>query len=70
MCVGECTRVCVRVAHPDLYVSAVVAARGQLDAAEGDWTLEGDPDGRLLHAVLSVQPWGPGDSAAAEVPLD
>ena len=53
----------------DLYVSAVVASGGQLDAAERDGTLQRDPDGRLLHAVLAVQPGSPGDRTAAEVPF-
>lgn len=52
-----------------LYVSAVVASGRQLDAPEGDGTFEGHLDGRLLHAVLSVQPGGARDGAAAEVPL-
>lgn len=54
----------------DLYVSAVMASRWQLDAAEGDGALEGHPDSRLLHPILPIQPRCPWDGAAAEVPLD
>ena len=53
----------------DLDVSTVVASRRELDASERDWTFEGDSDGGLLHAVLSVEPWGPWDGPAAEVPF-
>lgn len=49
-----------------LYVATVVATGRELDPAEGDGALEGHLDGRLFHPILSV---GPGDGAAAEVPL-
>lgn len=53
-----------------LYVSAVVTPGWKLDAAEGDGTLERDLDGRLFHAVLTVEPGGSWDGTAAEVPLN
>lgn len=53
-----------------LYVSAVVSSGRQLYAPKSDGTLERHPDGRLLHAVLSVEPGGPGNGTAAEVPFD
>ena len=46
-----------------------MASRGELDTSECDWTLEGDPDGGLLHPVLAVEPGGPRDRPTAEVPL-
>lgn len=54
----------------DLYVSAVVASGRQLDAAEGDRTLQRHTDGRLLNAVLAVQAWRARNGTTAEVPLD
>lgn len=49
---------------------AVVAPGRELNPPEGDGALEGHLDGRLLHSVLAVGPWGPRDGPAAEVALD
>lgn len=38
-----------------LNVFAVVAPRWKLYSPEGDWTFEGNLDGRLLDAILSVE---------------
>lgn len=54
-------------AHLD--VLAVVATGRQLDASECDGALQRNLDGRLLHAVLSIETRGPGDGATAEVAL-
>ena len=53
-----------------LDVFAVVSPRWKLYSPEGDWTFEGDFDGRLLHAVLAVQRGVAGGRGyATEVPL-
>ena len=60
-----------RAAVQYLDVFTVVASGRQLDASEGDWTLERDFDGSLLHAVLPVQSGVPRRGHdTAEVPLD
>lgn len=38
-----------------LNMFAVVASCWKLYSPEGDWTFEGNLNGRLLHAVLSVE---------------
>lgn len=54
---------------PDLNVPAVVTSGGQLDAAEGDGTLQGHSDGGLLHAVLAIQSRSSRNGTTAKVPL-
>lgn len=50
---------------------AVVASGWKLYSPEGDWTLERNLNGRLLHAVLSVERRVPRRRRdAAEVPLN
>ena len=50
---------------------AVMASGWQLDPPEGDRTFQGDLDGCLLNAVLSIQCSVPGGCRyTAEVPLD
>lgn len=56
--------------RPYLYVAAVVAPSRELNPPEGDGTLEGHLDGRLLHPILTIGPRGPWDGPAAEVALD
>lgn len=50
---------------------AIVASRWKLYSPEGDWTLERDLDGGLLHAVLPVERGVTRRRCyAAEIPLD
>lgn len=50
---------------------AIVTSRWKLYSPEGDWTLERDLDGGLLHAVLSIESRVTRRRCyAAEIPLD